>query len=142
MKEFKTEINVNVRFSDTDAMGVVWHGNYLRYFEDAREAFGNMYELTYLDVYKNGFFTPIVKSEIDFKSPIYYGETIKVVAKYLPFAAAKIIFEYEVINISTGKICTVGKTVQIFLDTTTRLLELNKPAFYTEWEKKVGIKIK
>lgn len=36
----QVEIPIKVRFSDTDAMGVVWHGNYLRFFEDAREAFG------------------------------------------------------------------------------------------------------
>ena len=142
MKDFKTEIAINVRFSETDAMGVVWHGNYLKFLEDAREAFGDKYGLTYLDVYKNGYFTPIVKSDIDYKSPIYYGEKANVIIKYIPSLAAKIIFEYEVINLSTGKICAVGKTIQVFLNSTTRTLELNKPDFYIDWETKNNIKVK
>jgi acyl-CoA thioester hydrolase len=142
LKDFKTEIPINVRFSETDAMGVVWHGNYLKFLEDAREAFGDKYGLTYLDVYKNGYFTPIVKSDIDYKSPIYYGEKANVIIKYIPSQAAKIIFEYEVFNLSTGKLCAVGKTIQVFLNSTTRTLELNKPDFYIEWETKNNIKVK
>jgi acyl-CoA thioester hydrolase len=140
LKELKTEVAINLRFSDTDAMGVIWHGNYLRFFEDAREAFGDSHGLTYLDVYRNGYFTPIVKSDIDYKSPIYYGDKVKVVAKYVPAVAAKIIFEYEVINLSTGKLCAVGTTIQVFLNAEKRILELNKPDFYLEWEKKSYIK--
>jgi acyl-CoA thioester hydrolase len=50
-----------IRFSEVDSMGVVWHGNYVKYFEDGREAFGNKYGLNYLDFHKNGILTPIVK---------------------------------------------------------------------------------
>ena len=140
MKELKAEVSINLRFSDTDAMGVIWHGNYLRFFEDAREAFGSDHKLTYLDIYNNGYFTPIVKSDIDYKSPIYYGEKVSVIAKYVPSAAAKIIFEYKVVNSSTGKICAVGTTIQVFLNAKERKLELNKPDFYLKWEKEHGIK--
>ena len=132
------EVTVNVRFSDTDAMGVVWHGNYLRFLEDAREAFGNKYGLTYLDMYHNGYFTPIVKVDIDYKSPVYYGEKAKVVATLKQSAAAKIVFEYKIINETTGTICAVGKTIQVFLNVKERNLELNKPSFYSEWEKNLG----
>ena len=135
LKELKIEVAINLRFSDTDAMGVIWHGNYLRFFEDAREAFGNAYGLTYLDIYGNGYFTPIVKSDIDYKSPIYYGEKVNVIAKYIYSPAAKIIFEYEVVNISTKKVCAAGKTIQVFLNAKERKLELNKPDFYLRWEK-------
>ncbi len=129
------EVSINVRFSDTDAMGVVWHGNYLRFLEDAREAFGIKYGLTYLDMYNNGYFTPIVKADIDYKSPVYYGEKAKVVATLIQSPAAKIVFEYKIINETTGAICAVGKTVQVFLNAKERNLELNKPAFYAVWEK-------
>lgn len=123
-------------------MGVVWHGNYLKYFEDARELFGDSYGLTYLEIHGNGYFVPIVKSEIDYKAPIYYGEKVSVRIKYIPVAAAKIIFEYEIINLSTGKQCAVGKTVQVFLNAASRMLELYKPIFYLEWESKNGVIVK
>ena len=139
MSELKIELELNIRFSDTDAMGVVWHGNYLRFFEDAREAFGNNFDLRYLDMYKEGYFTPIVKSEINHKAPLNYGDKVKAIAKLIPTPAAKLIFEYKIINLTTNSISATGKTVQIFLTVKERTLELNKPDFITAWEKKMKI---
>ena len=140
MSELEALVIVKIRFSDTDAMGVVWHGNYLKLFEDGREEFGEKFNISYLEMYNQGFFTPIVKSEIEHKAPIYYGEKVQVITKYIPSKAAKIIFEYEIKNITTGKICATGKTVQVFLDKESRELELFAPEFYSEWENSVGIK--
>jgi len=135
-----TEIEFDIRFSETDAMGVVWHGNYLKYFEDGREAFGKQFGMEYLDIYSNGYFTPIVKSNINHKSPIYYGQRAKIITRMLPSKAAKIIFEYEIINLTTNKISATGSTMQIFLFEKSREMDLNIPDFYVEWENKLGIK--
>jgi acyl-CoA thioester hydrolase len=119
-----SEIEIDIRFSETDAMGVVWHGNYLKFFEDGREAFGRQYGFEYLTIFDKGYFTPIVKSEIDHKAPVLYGQKIKVITKY----------EYEVINLSTDELCAVGKTMQVFLDRETRVMELVTPDFYKVWK--------
>jgi acyl-CoA thioester hydrolase len=140
-KTLQVEIPVKVRFSDTDAMGVVWHGNYLRFFEDAREAFGLKYHLSYLDIYHKGFFTPIVKSSVEHKSPINYGEEVVAVAKFHPTPSAKIMFDFDIINKTTGKISAKGHTTQVFLNVSDRVMELVKPDFYIEWEKNLGIHI-
>ncbi len=129
-----TEIEIDIRFSETDAMGVVWHGNYLKFFEDGREAFGKEHNLDYLHIFDQGFFTPIVKSEIDHKAPVYYGQKISITTRYIPSKSAKIMFEYEVINLTSKQICAVGKTMQVFLNKETRLLELLTPDFYKEWK--------
>lgn len=131
-----SEIEIDIRFSETDAMGVVWHGNYLKFFEDGREAFGKSFGLEYLTIFDRGYFTPIIRSEIDHKAPVYYGQVIKVITKYIPSKSAKIQFEYEVINISTGMLCAVGKTVQVFLEKESRKLELITPDFYREWKER------
>jgi acyl-CoA thioester hydrolase len=131
-----SEIEIDIRFSETDAMGVVWHGNYLKFFEDGREAFGKSFGLEYLTIFDRGYFTPIIRSEIDHKAPVYYGQVIKVITKYIPSKSAKIQFEYEVLNISTGALCAVGKTVQVFLDKESRTLELITPDFYREWKER------
>ena len=133
------EIEFDVRFSETDAMGVVWHGNYLKFFEDGREAFGKKFGIEYLDVYKQGYFTPIVRSEIDHKSPINYGESTKIITTLVPSKAAKMIFDYEIINLSTGKVSAIGQTIQIFLSVESRELQLYAPDFYVDWKKKMGI---
>lgn len=129
-----SEIEIDIRFSETDAMGVVWHGNYLKFFEDGREAFGKEYGLEYLTIFDKGYFTPIVKSEIDHKAPVMYGQQIKVITKFVPSKAAKIMFEYEVINLTTGELCAVGKTMQVFLERENRTLELLTPDFYRVWK--------
>ncbi|GGB85509.1 acyl-CoA thioesterase [Dyadobacter sediminis] len=134
-----SEIRIDVRFSETDAMGVVWHGNYLKFFEDGREAFGKEYGLEYLTIFDNGYFTPIVKSEIEHKSPVYYGQVIQVVTRYIPAKSAKLLFEYEVINLTTGEISAIGKTMQVFLNKETRTLELVTPDFYRNWKEKNGV---
>ena len=134
-----SEIKIDIRFSETDAMGVVWHGNYLKFFEDGREAFGKMHGLEYLTIFDKGFFTPIVKSEIDHKAPVYYGQVIKVITRYIPSKSAKILFEYEVINLTTFEICAIGKTMQVFLDKESRKLELLTPEFYSQWKEKNNI---
>ena len=134
MKQITAEVTLKVRFSETDAMGVVWHGNYLKFFEDAREHFGQVHKMEYLDVYNNGFFTPIVKSEINHKAVVYYGQEVKVKATLIYCAAAKILFNYEVINLTTNEIAAIGSTMQVFMDASSRTLTLNKPDFYSEWE--------
>ena len=139
MKQLNAETKVNIRFSDTDSMGVVWHGNYLKFFEDVRETFAQKYALDYLEVYKQGFFLPIIKSEIDHKAPIFYGQKAKVFARLIPSVSAKMIFEYEVFNLTTDKLAARGKTIQVFLTTEKRELSLHKPDFYIDWEKSVGL---
>ena len=47
--------NFAVRFNETDPLGIVWHGNYITYFEDGREAFGRHFGISYLDIQKSGF---------------------------------------------------------------------------------------
>jgi len=131
-----SEIEIDIRFSETDAMGVVWHGNYLKFFEDGREHFGKTFGLEYLKIFDEGYFTPIVKSEIDHKAPVYYGQVIKVITRYISSKSAKIMFEYDVVNITTGELCATGKTMQVFLDKQSRTLELLIPDFYRQWKEK------
>ena len=70
----KTEILV--RFNEADPLGIVWHGHYIRYFEDGREDFGNRYGIGYLDFYKNGFVIPIVNVECSFKKSLLVSARI------------------------------------------------------------------
>ena len=51
---------IKVRFSEIDSMQIVWHGEYVRYFEDGREAFGKRYGLDYMSIYREGYVVPIV----------------------------------------------------------------------------------
>ena len=96
MKQLSERTEVKVRFGEVDSMRIVWHGHYLKYFEDAREAFGDRYGLGYLDVYKHNVMIPIVKVDCDFKKPLKYGDAAIVEATYIHTEAAKIVFEYKI----------------------------------------------
>ncbi|MES2629668.1 MAG: acyl-CoA thioesterase [Bacteroidota bacterium] len=138
-KELSVEQELAIRFSDTDAMGVVWHGNYVRFFEDGREAFGEKFGLKYLDIYASGFFTPIVSLDVKYKSPIYYGDRVTLRTRFQNQRAAKMTFHYEIISIESGITCATATSVQVFVDAQHRRLELTNPQFYASWKTAVGL---
>jgi acyl-CoA thioester hydrolase len=126
--------DITVRFSETDAMGVVWHGNYLKFFEDARDKLTEVFGLSHLAIYRLGYFTPIVKTELTYKSSIYYGDQVRVHAWLEQHDSAKIVFRYQVINLTSNQLATEGMTMQVFMKASDRTLELVKPEFYEIWE--------
>ncbi|MCD8072643.1 MAG: acyl-CoA thioesterase [Alistipes sp.] len=127
---------VQVRFSEVDSMHIVWHGQYVRYFEDGREAFGCQYPgLGYMEIYRCGYTAPIVDLQLEFKNPLRYGERAVVETRYIDTDAAKICFEYIITRESDGATVATGSTVQVFLNGDNEL-ELVNPEFYLEWKKK------
>ena len=70
--ELKSVSQLKVRFHECDPLQIVWHGNYLRYFEVAREEFCEQNGISYLDVQNYGFATPIVRSWCEHKLPLNY----------------------------------------------------------------------
>ena len=126
----------DIRFSEVDSMGVVWHGHYAIYFEDAREAFGDKYGLEYLMMYDKGYFEPIVELTFKYKRVMIYGMKPEITITYRPCEAAKIVFDYEIRDTETNEVVVTGHSVQVFMDRTTHQLVLNSPDFYEEWKKR------
>lgn len=130
---------VRVRFVETDPLGIVWHGNYIQYFEDGRESFGRKHGISYLDQKKHGYATPIVKSSTDHKLPLRYGDIATIKTIYIDSPAAKMMFRYEIYNQDNQLVCT-GTTVQVFVDKIGEGdLSLTIPEFFMEWKKNVGL---
>ncbi|MBT3208326.1 MAG: acyl-CoA thioesterase [Bacteroidetes bacterium] len=130
-----SRVETKTRFSEVDSMGVVWHGNYVKYLEDGRESFGDEFQFGYFDVYKFGLTTPIVKLNMNYKHMIKYGEKVIIETEYVPTEAAKIIFNYRIINAATNILALAANSTQVFLNTQGEL-QLTNPEFYLEWKKK------
>ena len=128
---------IRVRFVETDPLGIVWHGIYIQYFEDGREAFGRHHGISYLDQKENGYTTPIVKSSSEHKLPLRYGDIATIKTIYVDSPAAKMIFRYEVFNEQDQIVCT-GETTQVFVEDKGEL-SLIIPEFFMKWKKKVGL---
>jgi acyl-CoA thioester hydrolase len=125
---------VPVRFSEVDALGIVWHGHYIKFFEDGREAFGNKYGLSYLDVYKYKFATPLVNIHVDFKKTVKYGDSVIIETTFINSPAAKIIFNYKIFRVSDNELVATGSSTQVFINMEHELL-ITVPAFFEEWKK-------
>ena len=139
MVQLSEQIEVKVRFSEVDSLRIVWHGHYAKYFEDAREAFGLKYGLGYLDIYSKGYVTPLVELNFEYKKSLFYNDKAIVKATYVDCKAAKIIFNYEVINAKTHDLIAIGKSTQVFLSSKNPELQLIIPDFFESWKKKWGL---
>ena len=78
MKLLKSEKNFDIRFSEVDSMGIVWHGSYALYLEDAREQFGRDYHLEYLYIFDQGYYAPLVELHMEYKRPLRYKNSARV----------------------------------------------------------------
>ena len=137
--ELSCRTEIQVRFNEADPLGIVWHGHYIRYFEDGREAFGIMHGLDYLKVYKLGFIIPVVSVQCDFKRSLRYGDRVIVETKFIPCEAAKLKFNFRLFNAATGELVATGSSVQVFLDKKDSVLQLANPPFFEDWKVKHGL---
>ncbi|MBC7387927.1 MAG: acyl-CoA thioesterase [Opitutaceae bacterium] len=133
--ELKASKEIVIRFNEADMLQIVWHGHYVNYFEEGRQAFGEKYGLGYLQVYEKGFSIPIVKLNVDYKRPLKFGDTAIVEAVYVPSDAAKLIFKYTIKRKGFEEIVATGETTQVFLSTKGEL-SLIVPDFFHDWKLK------
>ncbi len=132
------ETEIKVRFSEVDSLRIVWHGNYFKYFEEAREAFGKKYDISYLDYLNNKILAPVVHVDCDYKLPLVYGDEAIVKATYQDTEAAKIIINFQIFRKSDYKIIATGQSIQVFLNHKRELM-LTLPHFVSDWKKKWGL---
>jgi len=118
-----------VRFEECDPLGIVWHGRYPSYFEDARVAFGSRYAIGYMDFYHQGVATPIRKMHIDYFKPLAFEDPFTIEGILHWNEAARLDFEFILRN-AGGEVTTTGYTVQMMMNRAGDFL-LNQPAFYT-----------
>jgi len=122
-----------VRFEEVDSIGIVWHGRYPGYFEEARVALGNKYGVGYSDFIRNKLPIPIRQLGVDYFEPLFFEDEIEIEAILHWSEAARINYEY-IIRRDETVVCT-GYTVQLMLDESLELL-LSPPPFYADFMEK------
>jgi acyl-CoA thioester hydrolase len=123
-----------VRFEETDPLGIVWHGRYASFFEDARTAAGEKYGFGYPDFIKNEVNAPIRILHTDFLIPLKYNETFIIEGRLHWTEAVRMNIDYLIWN-AAGRLATTGYTVQVLLDKEDNLL-LTPPLFFLEFREK------
>ncbi|TXE11971.1 acyl-CoA thioesterase [Seonamhaeicola algicola] len=113
------EIQIRVRYGETDQMGVVYHGNYALYLEMARVEWLRKLGVSYKTMEENGIMLPVVSLNINYKKPAGYDELITVKTQLKNRPTAKIEFDYEITN-EKGEILTTASTILVFVDMKTK----------------------
>ena len=110
------DTQIRVLYRDTDKMGVVYHANYIVFYEAARNEMFRAIGLPYTLLEKMNIVMPIVEVESKYKAPAYYDNllTVRSTIKELPIARA--VVEYEVFN-EAGTLLNTGKTVLGYVNT-------------------------
>ncbi|MCX8639639.1 acyl-CoA thioesterase [Gilliamella sp. B3172] len=123
-------IEYTTSFHDTDAMGVVWHGNYLKFFEKAREALFQKFNYGYKDMIDSGYLWPIVDTRVKYIAPIIAEQKIQIMAKLEEYEH-RIKISYLITN-SQGRKTTCGYTIQVAVLATTQEMSFVTPHIFLE----------
>jgi acyl-CoA thioester hydrolase len=90
-----SELTLQPRYSETDAMGIVYYANYLIYFEVARTTALAELGHPYWEMEKQGWLIPVLSAHCDYHRPARYGDTLRLVTHRRRLGRARIRFDYE-----------------------------------------------
>jgi acyl-CoA thioester hydrolase len=119
IKPISTTTSIEVRYAETDQMGVVHHANYPIYFEQARVYWLKLIGMHYQEMEDKGIFLPLSKLTIDYKKPARFGNILNVKTILNTLPSASITFDYEIRN-QNEEILTFGQTVLVFVNHNTK----------------------
>jgi acyl-CoA thioester hydrolase len=109
------ELEFNVEFYDVDSMQIVWHGNYIKYFEKARCALLDKIGYGYLAMRDSGFVFPVTGVTAKYIGPLKMGDRVLARAVLEEYENC-IKIRYELFNARTGERCTKGSSTQMAYD--------------------------
>lgn len=113
------EIQIRVRYGETDQMGVVYHGNYALYLEMGRVEWLRKLNISYKEMEEEGINLPVVSLNINYKKPASYDEVINIKTQLKKIPTSKVEFDYEITN-EAGEILTTASTTLVFIDAKTK----------------------
>jgi len=109
------EIEIRVRYGETDQMGVVYHANYAVYFEVGRTEWLREFGLSYSAMEAEGIMLPVISLSINYKNSARYDDVLKVKTRLKKMPTASIEFDYELLN-NKGELLATGNTMLAFVD--------------------------
>jgi acyl-CoA thioester hydrolase len=107
---------VLVRLSETDEFGVVWHGNYVLYFEVARTEMARAFGLTSKELKALGFFPPVIELAVQCRLPARNDDVLLVACTVDALETAAIAVRYRVTRKADGALIATGHTRQAIVN--------------------------
>ena len=116
MKNFSIEIKV--RYCETDQMGLVHHGSYINYFEEARIAWISNLGFSYSEMEKSGIILPVSKLNVSYLRPAYFDDDLLISVELAELPTSRLIFDYTIKK--EEEVIVTGTTVLAFLNKETK----------------------
>jgi len=108
-------MKIKIYYHHTDCGGVVYYAKYLEFLEEARTEFFDDKGISVKELIKQGVLFVVARQEIDYKSPAFYGDTLKIDTRISAAGRAKLEFAYEIKN-QNQQIVSTAKTVLVCVD--------------------------
>ena len=125
--EFRKACTLRVLFGDTDAAGVVYYGNYLRWFEAGRAERMRAAGLPYRDLVGMGIHLPVIEAKARYAAPARYDDEVEVHVAVPWQKGVRIRFAYRVVRGDDGALLAEGETVHAFVDGNGRVVRPPAP---------------
>lgn len=126
----QAELPFKVEFYDVDTMGVVWHGNYVKYMEAVRCVLLDKIGYGYSVMMEEGYAFPVITIAVKYVRSLVFGENA-VIKAYLLEYKDRVRIKYEVLN-SAGEVATKAESVQIAVDWKTKETQFESPALFVK----------
>jgi acyl-CoA thioester hydrolase len=110
----RSRVQLTVRYAETDMMGIVYHANYLPWFEVGRTTLMRELGLPYRKLEEAGFRLPVLEMSAKFIRPALYDDTIEIVTTLREKPLVRILLEYEALR--GGELLATGTTLHAFVD--------------------------
>lgn len=120
------DAKVRVRYSETDQMEVVYHGNYYTWFEVGRSEFFRSLGYTYKELEEEGIILPVIESNCQYIQPARYYDDVIIRTRIHSFKGVRLTFAYEVIKKENHALLAKGRTVHAFVDKNLKPLRIKK----------------
>lgn len=131
IKDLAVEVGSRVRYSETDRMGVVYHANYLIWFNVARDELVKKLGVDIGEGEKRGYLMPVVEAYCRYHFPSYYGDEVIIRAVPERTTVARLVVHYEVFHSRNKRLLAEGKTVSVLMTAGGKLL-IRVPEEYRE----------
>ena len=127
----QAEIEMVVPFFDVDMMEVVWHGHYVKYFEEARCALLDKLGHNYRQMRDAGYAWPVIDLQVRYIRGAQFGQRIRVRADLVEWEN-RLKINYLITDVATGERMTRGSSVQVAVEIATREMLLASPRVFVE----------
>lgn len=107
-----TESNIEVRYAETDQMGVVYHANYLVWMEIGRTKLIEDLGFNYAEMEKDGILAPVIDVRVTYKQPVRYGDTVRIKTWIEEYDGLRVTYGYEIYT-GQGELAVYGYTKHV-----------------------------